>query len=249
MKSITKLATPIMMKYHFDKYGDYTFKKYSRKTGEFHGYTYSYIREGNNLSLIGSLSERSGYTIIEESVKRNEIVINKECEGITIKKEYVPFELVWVNGTESQVFDTYFDLMNIKKPNSKPMTGWTSWYNYYQNINQDIILENLHNFKTYNKKIDVFQVDDGFQTAVGDWLSVDINKFPKGMKFIADEIKKEGCKAGIWLAPFVCETDSSIFKEKRHWILKDEKGDLVLAGSNWSRFYALDIYNQEVREY
>ena len=66
---------------------------------------------------------------------------------------------------------------------------------------------------------------------------------------MADAIHSKGYKAGIWLAPFVCETNSKIFKEKKHWILKDCHGELVLGGSNWSRFYALDIDNPEVREY
>lgn len=249
IKSISKLALPILNKYQFHKYGDYTFKKYSQKSGEFHGYTYSYIREGEYLDLIGSLSERSGYTIMEEYVKENKVIINKECKGLNIEKEYTAFELVWVKGKEEEVFDKYFKLMNIKKPQCKPMTGWTSWYNYYQNINENIILENLNSFKSLDKKIDIFQIDDGYQTSVGDWLSVDKRKFPRGMKYIAESIKANGYKAGIWLAPFVCETNSEIFKNKKEWILRDEKGKLVLAGSNWSRFYVLDFYNLDVREY
>jgi alpha-galactosidase len=249
IKSISKLVAPVMKKYQFHKYGDYIFKKYSKKSGEFHGYTYSYIREGEYLDLIGSLYERSGYTIIEEYVKENKIIINKECKGLNINDEYIAFELVWIRGTEEGVFDKYFELMDIKKTQCRPMTGWTNWYNYYQDINQTIILQNLKNFKAFNKKIDIFQIDDGYQTYVGDWLSVDKKKFPKGMKYIADSIKENGYKAGIWLAPFVCETNSEIFKNKKKWILTDEKGDLVLAGSNWSRFYALDFYNTEVRDY
>jgi alpha-galactosidase len=129
------------------------------------------------------------------------------------------------------------------------MTGWTSWYNYYQNINEAIILENLNNFKELYKDINIFQIDDGYQTAVGDWLSVDEGKFPKGMKFIRDKIKDNGFLAGLWLAPFVCETNSKLFKEKSHWILKDDKGQMVSGGCNWSKFYALDFYNEEVRQY
>lgn len=249
IKGITKLAAPLMKKYQFDKYGDYSFKKYSGKRGEFHGFTYSYIREDQKFKLIGSLSEKNGYTLIEQYVKKNKIKINKECAGHSIKDKYVAFELVWAQGSEDEVFDTYFDLMHIQKPRSKPMTGWTSWYNYYQDINEAIILENLNQFKSRDKAIDIFQIDDGYQTAVGDWLSVDKDKFPNGMAYIANAIKGKNYKSGIWLAPFVCETDSDIFKEKKHWILKDEKGELVLAGSNWSRFYALDFYNVEVREY
>jgi alpha-galactosidase len=249
MKSISRLAAPIMKKYQFDKYGDYTFKKYSRKSGEFHGYTYSYIRDGGIFKLIGSLTEKNGYTIIQQFVKENKIIIDKECKGHRIDAEYVPFELVSIEGSENHVFDSYFELMNIKKPTAKPMTGWTSWYNYYQNINEDIIIENLNSFQKYNKNIEIFQIDDGYQTFVGDWLDVDGGKFPKGMRYIAEAIKENGYKAGIWLAPFVCETNSRIFHEKKHWILKDQNGELVLGGSNWSKFYALDLYNPEVRAY
>ncbi|MBU3110130.1 glycoside hydrolase family 36 protein [Clostridium lacusfryxellense] len=249
LSTISKLATPIIKKYQFDKYGDYTFKKYSRKSGEFHGYTYSYIRNGESINFIGSLTEKNGYTIIQQFAKNNKIIIDKDCTGHSINSEYVPFELVSIDGTENNVFDLYFDLMNIKKPKAKPMTGWTSWYNYYQNINEDIIIENLNHFKDFDKNIEIFQIDDGYQTYVGDWLDIDLSKFPRGMKYISDAIKTKGYKSGIWLAPFVCETNSKIFKEKPHWILKDSHGELVLGGSNWSRFYALDIYNPEVREY
>ncbi|WP_298842440.1 glycoside hydrolase family 36 protein [Clostridium sp.] len=176
-------------------------------------------------------------------------MINKECKGLSISSEYIPFEIFYVSGREEEVFDSYFDAMEISKPLCQPSTGWTSWYNYYQNINQDIILENLRNFKTFHKNIDIFQIDDGYQTAVGDWLSVDTLKFPNGMKYISDNIKMNGCKAGIWLAPFVCETNSRLFKEKKEWPLKDEKGEPVLAGSNWTGFCALDIYHPEVRDY
>ena len=249
IKPISKLARPIMKKYQFEKYGDYSFKKYSGKKGEFHGYTYSYIREGEKLDLIGSLSERTGFTIIEQYTKENKILINKECKGLSISEAYMAFDLFYAHGSEEEVFDSYFEAMGISKPNCEPCTGWTSWYNYYENINQSIILENLRNFRDFKKNIDIFQIDDGYQTAVGDWLSVDTVKFPNGMKYICDNIKKDGYKAGIWLAPFVCETNSKIFHEKKQWILKDEKGEYVLAGSNWSKFYALDIYNIEVRDY
>jgi hypothetical protein len=157
------LKDGVLKKYQFDKYGDYSFKKSSGKAGEFHGYTYSYVREGEKFKLVGSLTERNGFTIIEQYVKDDKIVINKECSGLTIKDKYIPFELVWVEGCEDYVFDTYFDLMQINKPQCKPMTGWTSWYNYYQNINESIILENLNNFKGFNKNIDIFQIDDGFR--------------------------------------------------------------------------------------
>jgi len=249
MKRLSKLATPLLNKYQFHKYGDYSFKKYSNRVGDFHGFTYGYIRSQNDYHLIGSLSEKNGFTIINSSVKDSTIRIEKECDGLTIDHAYEVFNLVSIKGSESYVFDQYFEKMNITKPNAKAMTGWTSWYNYYQNINEEIIVKNLEALKKADKTIDIFQIDDGYQTFVGDWLDIDHTKFPNGMKVIADKIHANAYKAGIWLAPFVCETNSRIFREKPEWILKDSKGEMVLAGSNWSRFYALDIELPEVRSY
>ncbi|WP_298842443.1 hypothetical protein [Clostridium sp.] len=70
MKSISKLAKPIIKKYQLEKYGDYTFKRYSGKKGEFHGYTYSYVREDEKLDLFGLLSERSGFTIFKSTQEK-----------------------------------------------------------------------------------------------------------------------------------------------------------------------------------
>lgn len=249
MKSLSKLAKPLLPHYQFDKYGDYNFKTYSNNKGDFHGYTYGYIRNRNNYNLIGSLSEKEGYTILNTSVRNSEIIIEKECKNHVINTKYHAFNLIIIEGSEKFVFDTYFEKMMIKKPIAKPMTGWTSWYNYYQNISESIILKNLYSLKKSNKNIGIFQIDDGYQTYVGDWLDIDLSKFPNGMKTVSDKIHQEGYKSGLWLAPFVCETNSRVYREHQDWILKDELGNLVLAGSNWSRFYALNLELDEVKQY
>lgn len=249
MKTLSYLAKPLLPHYQFDKYGDYNFKKYSNKIGDFHGYTYGYIRSGNDYHFIGSLSEKEGYTIINTSASNNEVVIEKECKDHVINTEYHAFNLFVMTGCENEVFDTYFEKMMIKKPSAKPMTGWTSWYNYYQNISESIILNNLYSLKKSNKNINIIQIDDGYQTYVGDWLDIDTTKFPNGMKSVSVKIHQEGYKSGLWLAPFVCETNSNIFKNHQDWILKDQFGNLVLAGSNWSRFYALNLELDEVKQY
>ena len=69
------------------------------------------------------------------------------------------------------------------------------------------------------------------------------------MKSVCDLIHSRGMRGGLWLAPFVCETKSEIFKNHQDWIRKDKEGNLVKCGSNWSGFYALDLYNPEVVAY
>jgi isocitrate dehydrogenase len=100
-----------------------------------------------------------------------------------------------------------------------------------------------------NAHADIFQIDDGYQTAVGDWLSIDLKKFPHGIAPICEKIHQKGMLAGLWLAPFVVEKDSSVYKEHQDWILKDSTGSPLAAGCNWSGSFALDIYNEDVRAY
>lgn len=249
MHSLNKIPKAIVKKYGFDSYGDYHIKKYSDKRGDFHGFSYAYTRVRNDYQLIGSLSEKEGYTIINYDIHNNGISIEKDVEGTVVEKEYKLFDLCILNGSEDNVFDRYFELMDIIPLRTKGASGYTSWYNHYQNINQEIILSNIDGIIKSGLKLDIFQIDDGYQTAVGDWLSVDSEKFPDGMKFISDKIKENNMTPGIWLAPFVCETKSEIYKTHKDWLLKDEKGRYVKAGNNWSGFYSLDIYNDEVREY
>lgn len=233
-------------------YGDYTFYPHRNTRGRLHSFTYTYINRNNeNYTLYGSLSEAMGYTIFEYNREANELNIIKDCTGLCIENEYKAFEILITNGTEGEIFMDYFDAMNLSKPSVKSCTGWTSWYNYYTGITQEIIINNLNAFSNRSIPIDIFQIDDGYQNAVGDWLIIN-EKFPKGMKYIADSIKLKGYKPGLWLAPFICEKTSILYKEHRNWLLKHENGELVKAGFNpgWSgTFYVLDFYNQEFRDY
>ena len=41
----------------------------------------------------------------------------------------------------------------------------------------------------------------------------------------------------------------SIYKQHQDWFVKDSRGKIPFASQNWGGFYALDIYNKEVREH
>ncbi len=237
-----------MMKY----YGDYHFENIKYEQGSFHSWTYTYIRTGyKKMLFLGALNEHTGYTIFRHKIVQNKLLIEKDCSDLSLSHSYPVFELWYQEGEDKTVFDLYFKKMNTVKPKAKPAIGWTSWYHYYTDISERIIQKNLEAFKKRAVPVDIFQIDDGYQTKVGDWLSIKPS-FPRGMKAMANEIHHKGYKAGLWLAPFVCESKSDIFKNKKHWLLKDEKGDYVKAGytplwSGW--FYALDFYNKEVQDY
>ena len=229
--------------------GDYTFVDQPKEYGVFHSISFAHVRDGKSIDLFGSLNDRTGYTIIYADMNKNTLKYSKDVEGITINEPYELLDLYFDNGEYDAVFDRYFDTMNIKPLTDRKIKGYTSWYNYYQNISEDIILRDLEAIGKRSDLVNTFQIDDGYQTAVGDWLSIDKKKFPNGMKPVADKIHEKGLKAGIWLAPFGAQRGSKIAAEHPDWLVKNKKGKPIIVGANWGGFYPLDIDNQQARDY
>lgn len=246
---IHKLAESSVKKRMLDMYGSTPIYTTPRTKGRFHGFTYMYIRNNDILNLWGSLSEYDGYTIFDVDMNKESITIKRDCLDVVQNKSYNILNLIQARGPYNSVFDTYFNAMDIPKPKVPKMCGWTSWYNYYQNISDDIITHNINQFIEKNIPIDIFQIDDGYQCYVGDWLDIDTKKFPKGVAHFPEMLHNHDIKAGIWLAPFVAERNSRLFNEHRDWFLQSNNGDYICAGFNWSTFYVLDIYNLDVQAY
>jgi alpha-galactosidase len=138
--------------------------------------------------------------------------------------------------------------------------GYESWYNHYTHINEKLILADLEGLEKNDnliklryldrKKPVIFQIDDGWEKAVGEW-EINTERFPRGLKPLAEEMEKRGYIPGLWLAPFLVTRQSRIFSEKPEWILRDTEGP-VSAGFNhlWSgTYYCLDLSRPGVEEY
>lgn len=229
--------------------GDYGFTRYGGK-GYFHSFTYSYLRNGDKFTFVGSLSERMGYTIIYSDMKKGLLTIEKDVEGLTIDKEYLLYDVVAFEGDYDDVFDKYFAAMKIQKPRVPHLAGYTSWYNYFQKINEDIILRDLEGITAVdNKDVNIFQIDDGTETMVGDWHDIDPVKFPNGLKPIVEKIHEKKLRAGLWLAPFSAQFKAKVVAEHPEWLVKKNNGKDLIGGFAWNGFYVLDFYIPEVREY
>ena len=229
--------------------GAYSFVENTKKPGEFTAFSYMYVRNGEEFDLFASLTERTGYTIFKTDCKNNKLYVMKDLEGVVFDGEYEVLNIVNLKGASDEVFDEWFSLLNIKKPDAKPMNGYTTWYNYYPHINEKIVTDDLEALSKVDADIDIFQIDDGFQTATGDWLSVDPVKFPNGMKAEVEKIHAKNMLAGLWLAPFGAQFTSKLLKEHKDWFIKKPNGKLVQCGPNWGGFCALDIEIPEAREY
>ncbi|MDR2257559.1 MAG: alpha-galactosidase, partial [Treponema sp.] len=138
--------------------------------------------------------------------------------------------------------------------------GYESWYNHYTQISEALIRSDLEGLEKNGnliklryldrKKPVIFQIDDGWERAVGDW-EIHRERFPRGLKPLAEEIENRGYIPGLWIAPFLVTRPCRIFREKPEWILRDAEGP-VSAGFNhlWSgKYYCLDLSRPEVEEY
>lgn len=229
--------------------GNYTFVEQSKECGVFHSNSFAYVRNEKNIDFFGSLNDRTGYTIIYADMNKNTLRFSKDVEGITISEPYELLDLYFDNGGYDEVFDRYFAKMNVKPLTDKKIKGYTSWYNYYQKINERIILRDLDAISEKTDKVNTFQIDDGYQTAVGDWLSINKTKFPNGMKPIVEKIHAKGWQAGLWLAPFGAQKGSKLASEHSDWLVKGKNGKPIMVGANWGGFYAIDIDNTDARAY
>ncbi|MBR3149709.1 MAG: alpha-galactosidase [Eubacterium sp.] len=232
-----------------DYVGDYNFVNEEKTTGIFHSHGIAYIRNGDKLDFYGSVTDRTGYTIIYADMNKNKLAFSKDIEGIIIEKPYEVLNIYHTTGSYDKVFDEYFEKIGVKPLTDEKIKGYTSWYNYYEKINEEVILRDLEALSKHRDKVNLYQLDDGYETAVGDWFSVDKKKFPHGLKYIADAIHEKGFKAGIWLAPFGAHRKSKLAKEHPDWLVTHPSGQIVPVGHNWGGFFALDIYNEDARNY
>ncbi|MDE5670036.1 MAG: alpha-galactosidase [Eubacterium sp.] len=243
------VKSPFNAKSGMGRAGDLFFCRYPRKKGVFYGYSYGYVRCGKQIDLFASLSEKTGYTRIKFNVKKSQVIVEKDFDGVLFNGVKKMMDFVHLNGSYEEAFDKWFSLMNIQCRIKEKKSGYTTWYNYYRNINESIVERDLKALGDLPEKVDIFQIDDGYQKSIGDWLNTNEIKFPNGMKRIADEIHSNNMLAGLWLAPFAAAKDSFIYKEHKDWLIRDEKGRLYPAGANWGGFYAIDFYNKEAAEY
>ncbi len=119
-------------------------------------------------------------------------------------------------------------------------TVWCSWYELYGDVSEAAVFANLEVVVRRRLPIDVIQIDDGYQSATGDWL-VPNGKFPSGMAEVARRIREAGKVPGLWLAPLVAEEGSTLFREHPDMLLRTPSGDLYCVDTWLGRCGVLDV--------
>jgi alpha-galactosidase len=118
-------------------------------------------------------------------------------------------------------------------------TLWSHWYQYFRDATAADIVENLEAIEEYGLPVDVITVDDAYQTAIGDWLSL-TDGF-RDLRGLLARVRDRGYRAGIWMAPFLAGEHSQLAARRPDWMVRDAAGDPVRVAFNWDQYlFALD---------
>lgn len=256
MHGVNDIPKPVLRKWVLDGSGDYRFAGYDGKPGHLHGYTYAYMRADDACELVGSLDESDGFTKLEVLADEGKVVVRPEVpfDRLEAHETHMLVQLALVRGSIDECFDAWFSLSGITARTTRPIVGYTSWYRHYYDIDEAKLTADLEAARDAFAQVEtgdalkVFQIDDGYCT-IGDWLDVNPEKFPQGLAPLGGSARHAGFTPGLWIAPFVCEKDSRLFKEHPDWLLRDDDGNLVKTGCHWSGGYALDTRTGAFRSY
>jgi alpha-galactosidase len=133
-------------------------------------------------------------------------------------------------------------------------TGWCSWYCFGPDVTAKNITDNLAYIKKNIPQLKYIQLDDGYQPHMGDWLQTS-NTFGSNIKTTLKEIKKAGFEPAIWVAPFICDSNSRIYKEHPDWLVKDFTGKplqsdkVTFGGWRLAPWFVLDATNPAVQQH
>lgn len=145
----------------------------------------------------------------------------------------------------------------------RPPSGWCSWYHYYQELNEEEVVRNAEWMSRHLRPFgaEYIQIDDAWQ-GVGhglgenrDWETID-RRFPHGMKWLADQIRANGMKPGIWLAPHGQSNFDFVAAHRAAFLWRGDgssAGEETEPGSvqkyNWEGRYIVDASGTAGQEY
>jgi alpha-galactosidase len=199
-------------------------------------------------TLVGFLSSRVAhpYFVIEG----DEVAGYWEYFGTDLADPVRLEPLVVLSGAPvEKLLEAYADLTaadaGIRVPGPNPV-GWSSWYQYFTNLTGPDLEKNLR-LAGRGFPFEVFQIDDGYEADIGDWLEVKAD-FPNP-RDLARRIRERGFTAGIWTAPFSAAETSALFARHPDWFVA-ENGRPKPCYRGWGKtIYALDTTHPQARDW
>lgn len=183
-------------------------------------------------------------TVEKTSLKRINVSagINDEHTAIHLKKgekfetpEFtIGFSKDGFAGISKNLYDLQLDyLMPQNKAHEIRPILYNAYLTYYNDIDEKKIMDLIP--AAADLGVELFMIDDGWMpgrtgedVGLGDWVP-DKERFPRGLKVIADETHKHGMLFGLWVEPEMADPDSDLFREHEDWMLKTPGRDYTLS--------------------
>ena len=134
-------------------------------------------------------------SLLDESLVHTKNILSPQQNKMKEEISYTKTEID-INGSISSISVRVESVSTVKH---RVPAGWCSWYHFFEFVSEKDLtdnIDNMHLLKTergmHTERIgfNLFQVDDGYQTAWGDWLLLHSIRFPsQSMNVIVDKIK------------------------------------------------------------
>lgn len=199
---------------------------------------------GDDVLAIGASSARHPIATLRCTPKGRDRLEVRSSDAVTTMR--VPAHS-GIEGAKAGFADAFAAASGVAAVRQAP-TVWCSWYQYFTQVTEADVLENLEAIVDRQLPVEVMQLDDGYQADVGDWLSLS-DRF-RSLEATVGRIRDRGLRAGIWVAPFIAGAHSQLVAEHPEWLLRSATGSPVVAIHNWGQdVYPLDVTHPGVLEY
>ncbi|GMH77251.1 hypothetical protein TL16_g07346 [Triparma laevis f. inornata] len=186
---------------------------------------------GDEALTVGYLTQKEGFCVVGVNSKGTSIRPQATIEKFEVEGEWLCVSNTGAEGYDLEPMAKYLDKVGEtnKALTPQPAVGWCSWYEYYENITHDVIVDNCDGLKKSSLNPKTVVVDDGYMKAWGDWN--DLKSGFEDMGKTAEGIRAKGFVPGLWIAPFAVDKFSKIYEQHPDWILRMENGKPCNSGN------------------
>jgi alpha-galactosidase len=182
--------------------------------------------DGAPVTVFGAPAGRpDGIPVIQAVLRDSALVILSDAP-VTERADSGPGGLPGALGRWADGFSAAAGLPRV--PVMPPV--WCSWYQYFSDVTERDVLANLDAMAALDLPVGIVQIDDGYESCVGDWLTSS-GRFSDLPGLVA-RIRAAGRRAGIWIAPWLVGLSSELFTAHPDWVVRDPaSGEPVWAGN------------------
>lgn len=240
-------------------YDDHKHYKLPETAGFFTAYNYVLLSpQPDRHVLVGFASCRRFTGELRLADGRFEIVLDGEGLPLAPGERWELEELaVFEGGDREALLERFAERIQANHPRLESTrgvpTGWCSWYCFGPGVTEQNIFDNLNEIAEQVPQLRYIQIDDGYQAYMGDWLTP--GQSFSDMERLCKDIKAAGFEPAIWVAPFIAQQESELFRSHPDWFIQDEAGEplasnrISFGGWRQGPWYMLDGTHPEAQDY